>query len=60
MDFNTLLVIVVDGGLSVFLLYAIYTTRQGRINYRETITTPQKQSEPNHKLNIETYPNTNA
>jgi len=46
MDFNTLLVIVVDGGLSVFLLYAIYTTRQGRINYRETITTPQKQSEP--------------
>ena len=42
MDFNTILVLVVDGGLSAFLLYAIYTTRQGQINYRETITTPPK------------------
>ncbi len=42
MDFNTLLVIVVDCGLSAFLLYAIYTTRQGQVNYRETITTPPK------------------
>ena len=42
MNFNTILVLVVDGGLSAFLLYAIYTTRQGQINYRETITTPPK------------------
>ena len=58
MDFNTLLVIVVDGGLSAFLLYAIYTTQQEQINYRPTdhmysktkngksVTKVQRQPEP--------------
>ena len=36
MNFNTLLVIVVNGGLGAFFLYALYSTRQGQINYRST------------------------
>jgi predicted flap endonuclease-1-like 5' DNA nuclease len=62
MNFETLLVILIDGGLIIFLLYAINSTRRGNINYRPTTAMPSilKKTQDNGKIQRQSEPISNS